>query len=149
MLSGLTRPGPDGMALLCLSLGTPLGPQPKMARTACSAEVLGREAEARLRTARGDGAAGSPVLDLLEMEGEGSDPADAEIASTLLQQASVGTVVSALAPRRYGLLRTSGTAEPHLAQVISELQAGLRSSGIDAKVAGAQRVAFRDPMPTT
>ena len=143
VLSGLTRPSPDGAALLCLSLGTPPGPQPKMARTACTADTLGREAEARLRAARGDG--GSPVLDLLEVEGTASTATDMEIASALLQRASVGTMVSALAPHRYGLLRGSGATEPRLAEVIAELQAGLRSKGIDAKVAAAERLALSGP----
>jgi len=143
MLSGITRPAADGAALLCLSMGTPPGPRPKMERTACTADVLGREAEARLRAAWSDG--GSPVLDLLEVEGATSETADAELASALLQRASVGTVVSTLAPHRYGLLHASGATEPRLQDVIAELQAGLRSNGIKAKVAAAERVALSAP----
>ncbi len=144
VLSGLTRPGSDGKALLCLSFGAPPPTPPSFAPAACSAAVLGREAEERLRAARTGTPAASPALDLLELVATSPDLPGAEITAVLLDQAGIGTMAGEIAPGRFGLLRASGTtgAAPDLAALIAGLDAALRARGVDARVATAERVAL-------
>jgi hypothetical protein len=107
VLCGLTRPGPDGTPLLCLSFGAPPAPLPAAALG--SATYLGQQAEQRLRAG-----ASASALDLLEVVSSRDLPR-AAIEAALLDQAGAGTVAGELAPGRFGLLRAAdarvGSAE--------------------------------------
>lgn len=144
VLSGLSRPGPDGAFLHCLSLGVPPGPLPVTAPALCSATVLGREAEARLRAAHGPGAAPTAAaLDVFEVVASGSPPDAGKIAAALLDQAGAGTLAGELAPGRFGLLHAPGLAlgdVPDLLAIVADLEKSLHLRGIEAEITPVKRL---------
>lgn len=132
VLSGLTRPGPGGSTLFCLSVAS-LPQRGKPAAAVCSAAVLGREAEARLRTGLG---ASAPALELLEVQSESSSGAEA-ISGVLAERAGVGAIAGELAPGRFGLLSPTGEGRGVLPDA-GDLESLLRQRGVKARVASAQ-----------
>lgn len=149
MLSGLTRPGPDGTVLSCLSFGpraTAASPAPAAGR---SAAAFRRQAEQLLRTASRDPAASSTTLDLLEMSGGGLAGSSDTITATLLDHLGGGALASDLGSGRFALVRSAEAGAPasDLEAVVSGLEEALRAHRIDARIVGTERLTVGSDEP--
>lgn len=125
VISGLHLALPGEPPRLCLSMGpvpVPLDPEDG---TPPSAIALLREAEVRLRRP----GAGASTLGLIEVGGSVTP----EMRAAMTSQA--GELVAELAPGRYGLLASGGSA-PDIAAVTQRLEAMLRQQGEGGRVTG-------------
>lgn len=141
MLSGLTRPGPDGTVLFCLSFG-PRATAASPAPAGRSPTAFRRQAEQRLRAASRDPAAPPATLDLLEIAAEASaGPVDA-ITATLLDHVGGGAIAGDLGAGRFAVVRDAETdaPAPDLAAVVAGLEDALRTHRIDARIVGTERL---------